>query len=111
MLFMNEWDIENALDRHRLHPALGPATRFLSDFRIEANQHSDGWHSWPLPARAAKQLMTLIQRGNAHQRDFRVPDVTMAEVQKALIPIKSFMTRRGLKAGMRMPALQFTIPV
>jgi hypothetical protein len=99
MLFMNEWEIAEKRAQHAKHPALGPATQFLYEFMQEVNSHSDGWPYWSLPVKAAKNLIALIQRGNA----------TIDEVQVALRPIKSFMTRRGYKAGMSMPALQLVL--
>jgi hypothetical protein len=96
MMFMNEWDIERRNRELRFHPVLGPATQFLYDFQREVNQHSDGWPYWSAPVKAAKQLMILIERGEA----------TPAEVKAALRPIKAFMTRRGTAAGMVLPVLK-----
>jgi hypothetical protein len=94
MLFMNEWEIDEAVHRHRGHPVLSRATRFLSEFRNEVNSHSDGWPYWPLPAHAAKQLMALIRHPETVDEDrFRV----------ALAPIRSFYTRRGYAVGMKFP--------
>ena len=95
MMFMNEWEIREQCDRWRWHQTLGPATRFLRDFMVEVNQHSDGWPYWSPPVRSAAQLMTLIQNGSA----------TEGELNKAIAPIKAFMTRRGNKAGMTLPLL------
>jgi hypothetical protein len=91
--FMNEYDIDTAVLRHARHPVLGPAARFLDAFKDEVNAHSDGWPYWSAPVRSAAKLMTLIERG----------DATPADLTKALAPIKGFMTRRGLKAGMVLP--------
>lgn len=93
MIFMNEYDIDYACQRYAAHPVLGPATRFLSHFKDEVNAHSDGWPYWSAPVKSAAKLMALIQQGTA----------TDAEVRKALGPIRSFMTRRGIKAGMTLP--------
>lgn len=101
MLFMNEWEIREAHSRYRNHSTLGPATLFLLDFMDEVNAHSDGWPYWSPPVKSAAKLMTLIGRG----------DATLAEVRAALGPIKSFMTRRGNAAGMKLPALQLTLPM
>jgi hypothetical protein len=96
MLFMNRWDIDDAAFRYSAHEALGPATRFLQNFRDEVDAHSDGWAYWTPPLKSCAKLMTLIQRG----------DATQAEVRAALGPIKSFMTRRGNAAGMKLPELR-----
>lgn len=95
MLFMNEWEIGEKVDRYRTHPTLGPATRFLHRYMEEVNSHSDGWPYWSAPVKAAAKLMELIYKGEA----------TTGEVTKALSPIKAFMTRRGTKAGMTLPTL------
>ena len=96
MMFMNEYEINDRAERYRNHPVLGPATRFLQAYMGEVNAHSDGWPYWSPPVKAAAKLMTLIQRG----------DATLAEVTKALSPIKAFMTRRGNAAGMKLPSLE-----
>ena len=83
------------MSRYANHPVLGPATTFLSEFKDEVDNHSDGWAYWKAPLQAAAQLMTLIQSGKAD-----VPSLT-----KAMAPIKAFMTRKGLAAGMTMPKL------
>jgi nicotinamidase-related amidase len=93
MLFMNEWEIDEAVQRARNHPVLSAATTFLMQLRDETNAHSDGWHSWPAPCRAAKKLIELIKAGNPTERDF----------QKAIVPIRAFYTRRGAAAGMCWP--------
>jgi hypothetical protein len=100
MLFMNEWDIEEAVNRFRQHPTLGPAARFLRDFKNEVNSHSDGWPYWSPPVHACKQLIQLFP-SNPYQPVSK--EVTRKDVLKALAPIKSFMTRRGNKAGMKLP--------
>lgn len=96
MMFMNESEVLASVARHYGHPVLGPATRFLESYMQEVNSHSDGWPYWSPPVRAAAKLMALIKRGEA----------TKAELTKALSPIKSFMTRRGLAAGMKMPSIE-----
>lgn len=93
-MFMNTWDIDDAARKYARHPVLGKATRFLAALRDEADSHSDGWAYWPLPARAAKRLMTMIQHPETATED---------ELRKSLAPIRSFFTRRGNTAGMTFP--------
>ena len=90
---MNEYDIARNVVRYHQHVALGPATKFLEAYMREVNAHSDGWPYWSAPVKAAAKLMTVIELGEP---------ATIADVRKALIPIKSFMTRRGRLAGMRV---------
>lgn len=96
MMFMNAWEIDEFVERYRNHLVLSQATRFLRDFRDEVDAHSDGWAYWPLPCRAAKGLMELIQSPET---------ATEEKFRKSLAPIRSFYTRRGLKAGMAMPVI------
>ena len=97
MLYMNAKDIQQAIHRYAEHPVLGPAARFLDEFREEVNQHSDGWAYWTLPCRAAKRLQEMI---------LGTRPATLVEFHKALRPIRSFMTRRGNAAGMKMPEVR-----
>lgn len=92
-MWMNGWEIDSMVERHRNHKVLARATRLLANLRDETNNNSDGWHSWPLPGRAASKLMELIQSGDASE----------VEYKRALAPIKAFYTRRGNAAAMKWP--------
>lgn len=95
MLYMNEYEIEQAVILNSNHLILGKASRFLRNFMIEVNTHSDGWPYWSLPVHAAKSLMLLLKSPNPSEQD----------LAKALRPIKAFYTRKGNQIGMRMPYL------
>lgn len=108
MLFMNEFEIGEALDRYGSHPVLGKAARFLARYREQVNQHSDGWPYWSAPVRAAAKLMTLLQDANKagyqpYASDYTEP--SEADLRAALRPIRAFYTRRGYAAGMVFPEL------
>ena len=106
--FMNQYDIDEAVQLLDNDPVLGKAARFLRDFRDQVNGHSDGWAYWRAPVAAANQLMTLIEAGMAKKRGrYDQPEIEITDraIAKAMGPIKSFMTRRGLAAGMEMPKL------
>lgn len=109
MMFMNDGEIEMAVDRFQNHPVLGKASRFLQEFMNEVNSHSDGWAYWKPPVQAAKALMTLIQNGLAAERGGYSrepqPEITEKDFLRALAPIKSFYTRRGTAAGMQFPKI------
>jgi hypothetical protein len=99
-MFMNRYDVELAVQRYAngTNAALSQGALFLQAFVEETDDNSDGWSTWPLPARAASQLMTMLSSGlNRHP--------TGADYQKALRPIKAFYTRRGYAAGMRFPTV------
>lgn len=108
MLFMNEWDIEEAKHQCRNHPILSKATQVLYDLMCLTNEVSDGWPYWSKPCKAAKQLQELIQR---HTQPYRynddVPEVTEADLKRALTPIKALMTRHAKDFGGRTLTLPY----
>jgi hypothetical protein len=109
MIWMNQYEIDEAVAVFASDPVLGPATRFLRDFAQEVNSHSDGWPYWSPPGKAAGKLMQLIY-ANLRSGMGAYPVASKpskADVLKTLAPIKAFMTRRGTAAGMTLPSLNF----
>jgi len=103
--WMNQYEIEQAVEMLGSDPVLGPAARFLQAFAEEVNNNSDGWPYWQAPARAAGKLMDLVKAGvDARYRGSKSA-VTSSDVARALSPIKAFMTTKGAQAGMVMPKL------
>jgi hypothetical protein len=96
MLYMNDSDMMQAEQRART-PGMRRACQFLITFTLEVNQCSDGWAYWKPPVRAAARLMKLIKQNG---------DISESEFKWALIPIKSFYTKRGDIAGMKFPKLE-----
>jgi hypothetical protein len=97
MRFMNAYEIDEARERLRDHPILGPATQTLAALRDCADANSDGWHSWPKPARAAAKLMELILGDDAYEARFgEREDATSARLCAAYAPVKAFRTRQKL---------------
>lgn len=98
MSFMNDYDLDHAVSRftrsstpNRL--ALALTVRTLAE---ETGKVSDGWHSWPKPCRAAAKAIALIEsRTYAENQAQEAEDITDAEMQAALRPIKSFLTRHA----------------
>lgn len=86
-MFMNEWEIDESVIRYQRHPVLGKATRFLADYRDEVNRKSDGWPYWG--SKAAARLMDLIHKARDHEP-------TEAEIRRAVGPVRSFCTKKGL---------------
>jgi len=107
--WMNRYEVEEAVQIFNNDPVLGPVVRFLQAFVEEVDSHSDGWSTWRLPAQAAAQLMTLIKTAEDGARRGQKHQVTPQAIAKAMAPIKSFMTRRGLAAGMEMPKLAMRV--
>jgi hypothetical protein len=93
MLFMNQWEIEMALQQHANHPILSKATKLLHDLMELTNSVSDGWHSWPKPCRAAKKLQEMIQNNRGRNSEFS--NLTEADLKKAIAPIKALLTREA----------------
>ena len=93
-LFMNEPEIDFAVERYAGHPVLSRATRLLAAYRDEVNRKSDGWPYWG--HKCAAKLMALIYNADARVRAGLPHDATDAEVTRAVAPIKSFCTKRGL---------------
>lgn len=94
-MHFNEWDVEEARDRYRDHPILGPATKTLLNLVVWTNENSDGWAYWPKPGRAAKNLQELIGSRRTYIEDPDREDVTVEAYRKALRPIKAFRTRKN----------------
>lgn len=92
MRFMNEWDIERATTSD--HPVILKAALTLRNLAEWADSHSDGWAYWPKPARSAAKLMELIEADGTWQGQ-QNNDPTMADLKRALAPVKSFRTRMG----------------
>ena len=112
MRYMNEWDIESAVQRY--DPAIVPNRAYLaavvSALRDWTNQNSDGWPYWPKPARAADRAMALIESTTTPENMRREEqDATDAEVAAALRPIKALLTRQGVRHEAVIPARQMAL--
>ena len=93
MLYMNEYEIEDAVARYADDPVLGPAARTLRNLMEWTNRNSDGWPYWAKPSRAAKGLQALLS--SQRRYGWETSQVTAAEYATALRPIKAFRTRQG----------------
>jgi hypothetical protein len=93
MLFMNEYDIEEALNRfHNAEtPNLFAGAQTIARLCRWTNSCSDGWPYWSKPVTAARKLIELLQAADR----FDPQDCTEADLRKAYAPIKSFLTRQG----------------
>jgi hypothetical protein len=95
MLFINEYEIDDMLlTRFRFGntPNLYLGAQILDRLMRWTNANSDGWAYWPLPTRAAKKLMELLNAADFHDPE----DCDAAALNKACIPIKAFLTRQGV---------------
>lgn len=97
MLYMNEYDLAKARDRFWNTPNRVKLADVVTNLAMWADRNSDGWASWPAAARAAKRAMEHIRSTtSAENRRQEAEDITDAEVQAALRPIKTFLTRQGI---------------
>lgn len=96
MLYMNRYEVQEARERYAHHTILGPATATLSGLVEAVDSCSDGWAYWPVPVRAARQLMTLIGTTREYLQDRDRPEVTEAQLRQAYAPLNAFRTRRNV---------------
>lgn len=96
MLFMNTWDIDDAVMRTSSYSIRGRAARFLQAFRDEVDANSDGWAYWKAPLKSAKKMQQIV---------LKHIDATEGNYKAALTPIKRFYTLRGNAAGMKYPQI------
>jgi hypothetical protein len=98
MLFMNEYEIQDALRRVQpdTKPVLTEAVVALANLAAWTNANSDGWPYWPKPCRAAKGLQEVIQEAERAYRNGSDADVSPAALKRALAPVKAFLTRQGV---------------
>jgi len=91
---MNEWDIQEAVQRYAKHPVLSKATILLKDLMELTNQVSDGWPYWTKPCHAANKLIELVQAAEDDRyKSVKSKEPTEADLRKAVAPIKAFMTK------------------
>lgn len=98
MLYLNDYDIENAQQAFNTPetPNLAAAAQTLANLAEWTNRNSDGWAYWSKPKTAAKALMTQIQHSmDDYHRSGVVDDTTGPHLKKVYAPIKSFLTKQG----------------
>ena len=95
MKYWNEYDIVQQERRARNNhcPNRLEGVDVVARLKDWADRNSDGWAYWPKPVRAAKNLMVLVESGDHWVCD----DVTETELKRALVPVKSFLTRHGVE--------------
>lgn len=90
-MWMNEYDIEEALNRTPEGTNLERGARVLYCLKNWTNENSDGWPYWKKPSNAAKKLMDILDTAS---RNRYAEDCSEAELKAAFTPIKSFLTRQ-----------------
>ena len=107
-MWMNEYDVDEAVrlfDANEV-PNLARGATTLANLVRWTNSNSDGWPYWSKPSNAAKSLQTMLSDRTyaarfGHDRQGRpLSDVTKPELDKALRPVKAFLTRQGVDHDM-----------
>jgi len=90
MIYMNDYDIDNAFHRASHDSVKRKAIRILLNHKDIVDNNSDGWAYWKAPVQAAQKLMQLIKGPSTS-----LLELTAAEksLKLALRPIKSFYTK------------------
>lgn len=105
MTWLNEHDVADAVryienpwrdDPER--PNLKRAVKTLEALVEWTNANSDGWPYWQAPSRAANKLQGIIDTYvlSLQGRTGYAADISEGELKRALTPIKSFLTKRGV---------------
>lgn len=96
MKHMNDYDIMNA--RARFGRGTTP-NRLALAIMIErlanwADVHSDGWAYWTKPRQSAQRAIGLVESRTYRENDQQErEDITQAELDAAVRPVKAFLTR------------------
>ncbi|MDW9481124.1 hypothetical protein GOB57_20990 [Sinorhizobium meliloti] len=95
-MWMNRDDIDRmVLVGETEVPEILPFATFLADWRDTVDENSDGWSTWRAGSKCADRLMGLLQEAdNSRRGRGHVPPREL--FLRALTPIKSFATQRGL---------------
>lgn len=98
MKYMNDYDIAQARSRYgRGETPNRLALVLVIDNLAEwTNRHSDGWAYWPKSCRSAAKAIELVESTAYPEYERRQhEDITDAEMQAAVRPIKAFLTRHA----------------
>lgn len=92
-MWMNQYDIEEAMMSHHDCPNVRKGVRLLYNLMQAVNEQSDGWPYWQAPSKAAEKLMDLLRTaGNLNYGTHG--KITDAQLKAAITPIKSMVTRQ-----------------
>lgn len=113
-MFANEREIENWMALFSGDHIAGPepgqmpvaamAARSLAALKDWTNANSDGWPYWKKPQAAAKRLLDLLHAADRRAWDGDWTDLDQADLDAALRPVKSFLTRQGADWREVLPA-------
>jgi hypothetical protein len=95
-MWMNGVEITGANQARHECPNVTKGVRFLYRLMEAANDQSDGWHSWPIPGRAADKLMDLLKTAGNLPYGTR-GTITPAQLKAAISPIRRMATTQKAK--------------
>ena len=96
-MWMNEYDIDEALNNTPEGSNLERGAQILYRLKNWTNENSDGWPYWRKPANAASKLMVLLDSWSGRNHYLNDYDCSEADLKAALTPIKAFLTRQGVE--------------
>jgi len=105
--YLNEYEAE---DCHRIFteatdtPNLAAGARIVVALIEWANSCSDGWTYWRKPRQAAAKLVEVLDdRRREYLKGHSILDVSDEELRRALVPIKTFLTKQGVDYYAELP--------
>jgi len=104
-MFLNKCDVDqrvNLVEQGELGPNLSDAITVLANLVNWTNSVCDGWGHWAKPSRAAETLMTTLSKVTPW--DVPSKDLSKAELNAMLRPIKEFLTQEGFDPSEVFPA-------
>lgn len=105
-MWMNEHEVVDITRRFSADatPNLAVGAGVLYALMMWTNANSDGWPFWPQPGRAAATLMdTLRGAGAMARKGTLLDDIREADLNRALRPVKAFLTRQGIDWNAELP--------
>jgi hypothetical protein len=104
---MNEYDVvqvTSEFNEDDQYPNLGLAAQVLYRLMVWTNENSDGWPYWAKPRQAAAGLVGQLQDAQAQVRMHSLQgDIPDRDLQRALRPVKAFLTRQGVDYNADLP--------
>lgn len=108
-MWMNQIEITGAFRSRHDCPNVSRGVRLLHRLMESVNSQSDGWHSWPAPARAADKLMVLLKTAGNLQYGTS-GTITDAQLRAAISPIRRMVTVQDKKQkGFGNKGFQFDV--
>jgi len=106
MTYLNEYEAYEAfgfIEAARLDNLI-IGCRVLDALIEWTNSCSDGWTYWRKPRQAAAKLVEMIEdRRRNHLKANGLLDCTDEELRRALVPIKTFLTKQGVDYYAELP--------